>query len=83
MAAVTDPVLRPVTVRGQQLYGRVVTRFTAAEAAADNLGLVVAALEQEGIPYFLIPAARTRYTVGVNAVDRERFLTALETQNAG
>ncbi|MFE7168152.1 stealth family protein [Streptomyces sp. NPDC057616] len=82
-AAVTDPVLRPVAVRGQQLYGRVVSAFTAAGAAASNLGLVVAALEQEGIPYFLVPAARTRYTVGVNAVDRERFLTALETQNAG
>jgi hypothetical protein len=82
-AAVTDPVLRPVAVRGQQLYGRVVTRFTAAEAAAANLGLVVAALEQEGIPYFLVPALRTRHTVGVNAVDRERFLTALEAQNAG
>ncbi|WP_409471063.1 stealth conserved region 3 domain-containing protein [Streptomyces sp. HC307] len=82
-AAVTDPVLRPVAVRGQQLYGRVVTRFSAAEAAAANLGLVVAALEQEGIPYFLVPASRTRHTVGVNAVDRERFLTVLEAQNAG
>ncbi|MFE2042428.1 stealth family protein [Streptomyces sp. NPDC059477] len=82
-AAVTDPVLRPVAVRGQQLYGRVVTRFTAAEAAAANLALVVAALEQEGIAYFLVPASRTRHTVGVNAVDRERFLTALEAQNAG
>ncbi|MFF0223879.1 stealth family protein [Streptomyces sp. NPDC004629] len=82
-AAVTDPVLRPVAVRGQQLYGRVVTRFCAAEAAAANLGLVVAALEREGIPYFLVPASRTRHTVGVNAVDRERFLTALEEQNAG
>ncbi|WP_234382476.1 stealth family protein [Streptomyces dysideae] len=83
-AAVTDPVLRPVAVRGQQLYGRVVTRFSAAEAAAANLGLVVAALEQEGIPYFLVRAAsRTRHTVGVNAVDRERFLTTIEAQNAG
>ncbi|MFE4665980.1 stealth family protein [Streptomyces sp. NPDC056716] len=82
-AAVTDPVLRPVAVRGQQLYGRVVTRFTAVEAAAANLALVVAALEQEGIAYFLVPASRTRHTVGVNAVDRERFLTALEAQNAG
>ncbi|MEU6611150.1 stealth family protein [Streptomyces shenzhenensis] len=82
-AAVTDPVLRPVAVRGQQLYGRVVTGFSAAEAAAANLGLVVAALEREGIPYFLVPASRTRHTVGVHAVDRERFLDALETQNAG
>ncbi|MFJ2233094.1 stealth family protein [Streptomyces sp. NPDC087859] len=82
-AAVTDPVLRPVAVRGQQLYGRVVTRFSAAEAAAANLGLVVAALEQEGIPYFLVPAARTRYTVGVNVVDRERLLTVLEAQHEG
>jgi hypothetical protein len=81
-AAVTDPVLRPVAVRGQQFYGRVVTRFSAAEAAAANLGLVVAALEREGIPYFLLPASRTRHTVGVNAVDRERFLAALEAQNA-
>ncbi|MER5910363.1 stealth family protein [Streptomyces sp. NPDC001982] len=82
-AAVMDPVLRPVAVRGQQLYGRVVTRFSAAEAAAANLGLVVAALEREGISYFLVPASRTRHTVGVNAVDRERFLDALEEQNAG
>ncbi|MDF3144963.1 MULTISPECIES: stealth family protein [unclassified Streptomyces] len=82
-AAVTDPMLRPVAVRGQQLYGRIVTRFSAVEAAAANLGLVVAALEQEGIPYFLVPTSRTRHTVGVNAVDRERFLTALEAQNAG
>ncbi|WP_210593722.1 stealth family protein [Streptomyces sp. GESEQ-35] len=83
MAAVTDPELRPVAVRGQRLYGRVVTRFSAAEAAAANLGLVVAALEQEGIPYFLVPVSRTRHTVGMNAVDRERFLTTLEAQNAG
>ncbi|MCI3243451.1 stealth family protein [Streptomyces spinosisporus] len=82
-AAVTDPVLRPVAVRGQWFYGRVVTGFSAAEAAASNLGLVVAALEQEGIPHFLVPGSRTRHTVGVNAVDRERFLTALEAQNAG
>jgi hypothetical protein len=82
-AAVVDPLLRPVAVRGQQLYGRVVTRFSAAEAAAANLGLVVAVLEQEGIPYFLVPASRTRHTVGVNAVDRESFLTTLEAQNAG
>ncbi|MFF7447746.1 MULTISPECIES: stealth conserved region 3 domain-containing protein [unclassified Streptomyces] len=82
-AAVTDPVLRPVAVRGQRLYGRVVTRFSAAEAAAGNLGLVVAALEQEGIPYFLVPTARTRYTVGVNSVHRERLIAALEARNEG
>ncbi|CAM5242114.1 CpsY protein OS=Streptomyces glaucescens OX=1907 GN=SGLAU_15705 PE=3 SV=1 [Streptomyces glaucescens] len=82
-AAVTDPVLRPVAVRGQHLYGRVVTSFTAAEAAASNLDLVVAALEQEGISYFLVPTSRIRHTVGVNAADRERFLAALEAQNAG
>ncbi|MFJ8539109.1 stealth family protein [Streptomyces sp. NPDC093591] len=82
-AAVTDPTLRPVAVRGQRLYGRIVTRFSAADAAAANLGLVVAALEQEGIPHFLVPTSRTRHTVGVNAVDRERFLTTLEAQNAG
>lgn len=82
-AAVTDPVLRPVAVRGQQLYGRVVTRFSAAEAAAANLGLVVAALEHAGVPYFLVPASRIRHTVGVNTVDRERLLATLEQQNAG
>ncbi|MGY4920422.1 stealth family protein [Streptomyces sp. 900116325] len=59
------------------------TRFSAAEAVAANLDLVVAALEQEGISYFLVPASRTRHTVGVNVVDRERFLTSLEAQNAG
>jgi hypothetical protein len=72
-----------VAVRGQQLYGRVVTGFSAAGAAASNLGRGVAASQEAGVPYFLLPAARTRYTVGVNAVDRERFLAALETQNAG
>ncbi|MEU6590868.1 stealth family protein [Streptomyces sp. NPDC046881] len=81
-AAVTDPVLRPVAVRGQQFYGRVVDRFSAAEAAASNLDLVVGALEQEGISYFLV-SSRARYTVGVNAVDRERLLTALEARHAG
>ncbi|MFK0168518.1 stealth family protein [Streptomyces sp. NPDC090306] len=81
-AAVTDPVLRPVKVRGQELYGRVVDRFTAAEAAAANLDLVVAALERESIPYFLV-GSRTRHVLGVNVVDRERFLDALEEQNAG
>ncbi|GLF96559.1 stealth family protein [Streptomyces yaizuensis] len=82
-AADTDPGLRPVTVRGQQLYGRVVTRFSAAEAAASNLALVVAALEQEGIPYFLVPTSRTRHTVGLNAADRGRLLATLEAQNEG
>jgi hypothetical protein len=81
-AAVTDPVLRPVRVRGQEFYGRVVDGFSAAEAAAANLDLVVAALEREGVPYFLV-ASRTRYVLGVNVVDRERFLDALEAQNAG
>ncbi len=81
-AAVTDPELRPVAVKGQQLYGRVVDRFTAAEAAAENLDLVVGALEQAGISYFLV-SSRTRYTIGVNAVDRERFITALEERHAG
>ncbi|QOV37271.1 stealth family protein [Streptomyces ferrugineus] len=83
MAAVTDPTLRPVAVRGQRFYGRIVTRFSATGAATANLGLVVAALEREGIPYFLVPTSRTRHTVGVNAVDRERFLTTLEAQNTG
>ncbi|MEU9338112.1 stealth family protein [Streptomyces sp. NPDC048290] len=82
-AAGTDPVLRPVAVRGQQLYGRVVTRFTADEAAAANLALVVDALEQEGIAYFLVPGSRVRHTVGVNVVDRARFLAALEQRHAG
>lgn len=82
LAAVTDPVLRPVTVRGQQFYGRIVTRFSAAEAAAANLALVTDALRSEGVPFFLVPSSRTRHTVGVNAVDRERLLSALERQNA-
>ncbi len=82
-AAAADPAFRPVTVRGQAFHGRGVTRFDAAEAAASHLGLVVAALEREGIPYFLVPASRIRHTVGVNAVDRDRLLAALETLHAG
>ncbi|MFI9153027.1 stealth family protein [Streptomyces sp. NPDC053367] len=83
MAAETNPGLRPVVVRGQQLFGRVVTEFTAVGAAAANLDLVVAALEQENISYFLVPTARTRHVVGVNVVDRDRFLAALEKLYAG
>ncbi|MFE1438303.1 stealth family protein [Streptomyces sp. NPDC058739] len=82
-AAVTDPVLRPIDVRGQQLYGRVVTEFTAAGAAASNLDLVVAALEKANIPFFLVPTARTRHIVGVNSVDRARFIAALENLYEG
>ncbi|MCZ4612253.1 stealth family protein [Streptomyces sp. Lzd4kr] len=83
IAMVTVPELRPVAVRGQWLYGRIVTGFSSVETAGTNLNLVIAALEQAGISYFLVPGSRIRHTVGVNAVDRKRFLAALEARNVG
>ncbi|MFH9662973.1 stealth family protein [Streptomyces sp. NPDC017248] len=39
-----------------RLYGRTVSRYTAAEAAAADLEQVCALLEAAGVPYFLVPA---------------------------
>ncbi|MEE1926821.1 stealth family protein [Streptomyces sp. TRM 70351] len=83
-AAATRQDLRRVLLGGQELYGREVTRFAAAEAAAGNLDIVVRALEEAKAAYFLVPGfSKVRHTVGVNVRDRARFLQALERQNSG
>lgn len=69
--------VRRVVVRGQVLYGRVVSEFTAADAAASNLDLVAAALDRAGASYFLVPSSRIRHTLGVAEADRERVLAAM------
>jgi hypothetical protein len=82
-AAASNGELRRIVVSGQKFYGRVIDRFSAAEAAAENMDLVIAALEQAGASYFLVPASRLRHTLGVHEADRDRFLAALERQNSG
>ena len=82
-AAAANSELRPTQVTGQRLYGRVVSKFRAADAAADNLELVISALEAAGARYFLVPSYRLRYTVGVPESDRSGFLQELGKQNAG
>ncbi|MBB6173720.1 hypothetical protein HNR23_003780 [Nocardiopsis mwathae] len=78
-----DPALREVSLGDQVVCGRVVERFTAAEAAARNLGLVVDACDAVGISYFLVPGtSRVRHTVGVNMADRDRLLAAMEERHA-
>ncbi|KRV48130.1 sugar phosphotransferase [Wenjunlia vitaminophila] len=82
-AVATNGELRLTTVTGEQVYGRVVNDFSAADAAADNLELVISALERAGATYFLVPSSKLRYTVGVNEADRDRVMAALEEEHGG
>ncbi|MFI9246923.1 stealth family protein [Streptomyces sp. NPDC053086] len=52
------PGLRRVGHGPVRLYGRTVTGYTAADAAAADLEQVCAVLEAAGVPYFLVPAER-------------------------
>ncbi|MFP8942693.1 stealth family protein [Streptomyces fenghuangensis] len=73
-----DPDLRPFTFGEHTFYGRTVTDFTAADAAAHNLGLVADALEHAGLEHFLVPSrSHTGHVLGVRLSDRKAFLTAL------
>jgi hypothetical protein len=55
-----------------------VARITSREAMQANLDIVADALEQAGIPYFLVPStARQRHRVGVLESDRRRVREAL------
>jgi hypothetical protein len=49
------PGLRRVGHGPVRLYGRTVTGYTAAEAAAADLERMCALLEAAGVPYFLVP----------------------------
>ncbi|WP_129841156.1 stealth family protein [Streptomyces sp. RFCAC02] len=80
----SDPAMRTVEVEGTVFYGRTVTRFSAADAAARNLDLVCDALDGAGIEYFLVPGrSRTRHVVGVRHADRKRLLAALRATYGG
>ncbi|MFF8727904.1 stealth family protein [Streptomyces sp. NPDC015171] len=72
------PGLRRVTCGPARLYGRTVTGYTAAEAAAADLEQVCALLEAAGVPYFLVPAEEgpgvPRPVVGVEESNRGAVL---------
>jgi hypothetical protein len=81
---VENDELRRVVVRGQELYGHVVSEFSTRRAATENLRLVTSVLERAGAAYFLVPGiSRIRYTIGASEADRARFLEALEEEHAG
>ncbi|WP_017587118.1 stealth family protein [Nocardiopsis ganjiahuensis] len=68
---------------GIRLLGRVVERFTAAEASARNLDLVTEALRGAGIDHFMVPGrSPLRYVVGVHRSDKKAFLTAMRELHA-
>ncbi|MCZ7415954.1 MULTISPECIES: stealth family protein [unclassified Streptomyces] len=73
-----DATVREVTIDDVTYLGRIVDRFTAREAAAHNLNLVLAAVEKAGIEYFLVPSSTVnRHIVGVRRDDRRDLLAAL------
>ncbi len=76
--------VRQVAFDGEPLWGRVGDSFTAAGAAAENLGLVADALERAGIAYFVVPGvSRTSWALGVREADREAFLASMRELYAG
>lgn len=80
---VADPTVREFFHRGRILLGREVDDFTSAGAAAHNLELVVTALEEAGIGYFMVPGTSAiRHVVGVRAEDRERVVSAVTARYA-
>ncbi|MEV5415045.1 stealth family protein [Streptomyces albogriseolus] len=80
----SDAGVRQVSFGGEALWGRVVDGFTAAGAAADNLGLVADALERAEISYFVVPGvSRTAWALGVREADREAFLKSMRELYAG
>lgn len=78
-----DQVTDQDTGEGTELLGRVVERFTAAEASARNLDLVTEALRSAGIDYFMVPGrSPLRHVVGVHRSDKKAFLTAMRDLHA-
>ncbi|MGW1542984.1 stealth conserved region 3 domain-containing protein [Streptomyces sp. NPDC002309] len=74
------PGLHRVACGPSWLYGRTVTGYTAADAAATDLERVCALLEAAGVPYFLVPAdqghAGPRQAIGVERTHRGTVLDA-------
>ncbi|MFJ7149374.1 stealth conserved region 3 domain-containing protein [Streptomyces sp. NPDC100445] len=81
------PGLRRITCGPARLYGRTVAAYTAADAAAADLGQVRAVLEAAGVPYFLVPAERgpgaPGPVVGVEESHREAVLAQAARHLAG
>ncbi|MEU2888509.1 stealth family protein [Streptomyces albidoflavus] len=72
------PDIAEFVVDGGTYYGRKVTSFSAAAAAAHNLELVAAACGKAGVDYFLVPsAAPAAHVVGMLLADRKAFLAAM------
>ncbi|WP_165986815.1 stealth family protein [Streptomyces sp. YIM 98790] len=73
-----DPLIRPVTAGRSRLCGRVVDRWSAAGAAAEDLALLTGLLEQAAVPCFLVPGeAPERHVLGVEECHRRALLEAL------
>ncbi|MBG0854313.1 stealth conserved region 3 domain-containing protein [Streptomyces spinoverrucosus] len=72
------PGLRRIACGPTRLYGRTVTGYTAADAAATDLEQVCALLDAAGVPYFLVPAdpgrGGPRQVIGVAETHRGTVL---------
>lgn len=81
------PGLRRVTCGPVRLYGRTVTGYAAADAAAADLEQVCAVLDAAGVPYFLVPgepgAGGARQVIGVAEAHRGTVLARAARHFAG
>src|SRR5690606_24194389 len=74
----SDARVRQVVFDGEPLWGRGVEEFSAAGAAAENLGLVADALERAGVACFVVPGgSRTSWAGGVREADGESVLASM------
>ena len=73
-----DPELRLQDVDGTELLGRTVTAFSARDASARNLRMVIEALDRAGIDHFLVRGrSPLRHVVGVHRSDKKPLLDAM------
>jgi hypothetical protein len=81
------PGLRRVTCGPVRLYGRTVTGYAAADAAAADLEQVCAVLDAAGVPYFLVPgepaSGAARQVIGVAEAHRGTVLAQAARHFAG
>ncbi|GGT44731.1 stealth conserved region 3 domain-containing protein [Streptomyces chromofuscus] len=81
------PGLRRVTCGPARLYGRTVTGYTAANAAATDLEQVCALMDAAGVPYFLVPTGpgtgAPRQVIGVAEAHRGTVLAQAARHFAG
>ncbi|MEV5342728.1 stealth conserved region 3 domain-containing protein, partial [Streptomyces sp. NPDC052676] len=81
------PGLRRVACGPVRLYGRTVTGYAAADAAAADLEQVCAVLDAAGVPYFLVPgepaSGAARQVIGVAEAHRGTVLARAARHFAG